>query len=63
MHTTKKSYFESSRFIDSAKEEIDILGSLDKILVEKVDYVSYDEIQIKRLGSQGRKSPQGSLVF
>jgi DNA primase len=63
MHTTKKSYFESSRFIDSAKGEIDILGSLDKILVEKVDYVSYDEIQIKRLGSQGRKSPRAVWYF
>ena len=53
MYTTKKSYFEVSRIVDSAKIDNDIVSSLDTILKDKVDYVSYDEVQIKRLNNQG----------
>jgi DNA primase len=63
MHVTHKSYFEASRLIDSAKTETDLLGSLDKILKEKVDYVAYDEIQIKRLNNQAIESPRAVRYF
>lgn len=63
MHITQKSYFEASRFIDSAKTETDLLGSLDKILKEKIDYVAYDEVQIKRLNNQALESPRAVRYF
>jgi len=63
MHITQKSYFEASRFIDSAKTETDLLGSLDNILKEKVDYVAYDEVQIKRLNNQALESPRAVRYF
>lgn len=63
MHVTKKSYFEASRFIDSAKTETDILASLDNILKDTVDYVAYDEIQIKRLNNQALDSPRAMRYF
>jgi len=63
MHVTQKSYFEASRFIDSAKTETDLLGSLENILKEKVDYVAYDEVQIKRLNNQAIESPRAVRYF
>lgn len=63
MHTTKKSYFEASRFIESSKTDIDILDSLNKILKDKVDYSPYDEVQIKRLNNQALESPRAMRYF
>ena len=63
MYTTKKSYFEVSRIVDSAKIDRDIVSSLDTILKDKVDYVSYDEIQIKRLNNQALDSPRAVRYF
>ena len=63
MYTTKKSYFEVSRIVDSAKIDKDIVSSLDTILKDKVDYVSYDEIQIKRLNNQALDSPRAVRYF
>ena len=63
MYTTKKSYFEVSRIVDSAKIDNDIVSSLDTILKDKVDYVSYDEVQIKRLNNQALESPRAVRYF
>jgi len=63
MHVTKKSFFEASRFIDSAKTEIDLLDSLDKILEKEPEYVPYDELQIKRLNNQALESPRAIRYF
>ena len=63
MYTTRKSYFEASRVVDSAKTETDIVSSLDLILKDKVEYVSYDEVQIKRLNNQALESPRAVRYF
>jgi hypothetical protein len=46
MYTTHKSYFEASRFVDSAKVETSIVDSLDKMLEEKEEYKTFDELMI-----------------
>jgi DNA primase len=63
MHLTQKTYFEASRFIDSAKVESNIVDSLDKMLEEKVDYSPFDELLIKRLNGQAINSPRAIRYF
>ena len=63
MHATGKSFFEASRFIDSAKTEIDLLDSLDKILEKEPEYTPYDELLIKRLNNQALESPRAVRYF
>jgi DNA primase len=63
MHTTGKSYFETGRLIDSAKTEIDIVGSIDKMLEEEPDYTPFDELMIRRLNNQALESPRAISYF
>jgi DNA primase len=60
---TQKSYFEASRFIDSFKEETDILDSINRVLVEKNPYEPYDQLLIKRLNNQALESPRAMRYF
>ena len=63
IHTTGKTFFEASRFIDSAKTEIDLLDSLDKILYQEPEYIPYDDLLIKRLNNQAADSPRAIRYF
>jgi len=63
MHVTRKSFFEATRFIESAKTEIDLNESLDKIFNEKPEYAPYDELLIKRLNNQALESPRAIRYF
>jgi DNA primase len=63
MHTTKKSYFEASRLVDSAKTEIDIVSGIGFLLKPKIEYSAYDEVQIKRLNNQALESPRAVWYF
>ena len=63
MHITNKSFFEATRFIESAKTEFDLSDSLNKIFDEKPQYSPYDELLIKRLNNQAIESPRAVRYF
>lgn len=63
IHVTGKSFFEASRFIDSAKTETDIVASLNKVLNKEPEYVPFDEVMIKRLNNQALESPRAIRYF
>lgn len=63
MHMTGRTYFEAMRFIKSKEQESDIYGLVNKALVEKPDFVPYDELLIKRLGKQALDSPRAMRYF
>jgi len=63
MHVTGKTFFEATRFIDSAKTETDILASLNKTLETKDELKPFDELLIKRLNNQAAESPRAIRYF
>jgi DNA primase len=63
MHVTGKTFFEAGRFIDSAKVNVDITDSIDKMLEVKPDFVPFDEVMIKRLNTQALESPRATRYF
>jgi DNA primase len=63
MHVTQKSYFEASRFVDSAKVETSIVDNLEKMLEEKEEYTPFDELMIKRLNVQALESPRAIRYY
>jgi DNA primase len=63
MHVTKKTYFESLRFIDSLKTDADIVKMIEGTLEEKPDFVPYDELLIRRLHSQALDSPRAMRYY
>lgn len=63
MHVTRKSYFEAQRFIDSAKTNVDITESLDRMLETKPAFEPFDELLIKRLNNQALESPRAMRYY
>jgi DNA primase len=63
MHTSSKNFFEASRFIDSAKTNVDITQSIDNALEKKPDYIPFDDLLIKRLNNQALESPRAMRYF
>jgi DNA primase len=63
MHTTARTYFESVRFIKSKEQASNIEDEISKTLVQKPEYVQFDEILIKRLAAQGLESPRAVRYF
>jgi DNA primase len=63
MHTTGKSYFEAGRFIDSAKTNVDIVSSIDKVFDQEPEYKPFDELMIRRLNNQALESPRATSYF
>lgn len=63
MHTTGRTYFESARFIKSKEQQTSLIDSVSKKLVEKPDYVQYDQVLIKRLNQQALESPRAMRYY
>lgn len=63
MHTTGRSYFESARFIKSKEQQTSLIDSVAKKLVDKPDYVQYDQVLIKRLNQQALESPRAMRYY
>ena len=63
MHVTGKSFFEAGRFIDSAKTNVDITVSMEKMFEDKPEFIPFDEITIKRLNNQALESPRAIRCF
>jgi DNA primase len=49
MHLSARSYFESVRFIKNKEQSINVEQEINKSLIEKPDFVPYDELILKRL--------------
>ncbi|CAB4242214.1 MG010, DNA primase-like protein [uncultured Caudovirales phage] len=63
MHTSGRTYFESVRFIKSKETETDLSYQINQTLVQKPDYLAYDELQIKRLNQQALESPRAMRYY
>ena len=63
INLTKKTYFESVRFIKSFEVDSSIVDSLDIALEKKVEFEPFDELMIKRLNNQALESSRASRYF
>lgn len=63
MHTTGRTYFESARFIKSKEQATNIEDDINKTLIDKPDYIQFDEVLIKRLAAQSLESPRAIRYF
>ena len=63
MHTSGRTYFESVRFIKSKEVESDITSEVNKKLIDKPEYVQYDQVLIKRLNQQALDSPRAMRYY
>lgn len=63
MHVSKRTYFESVRFITSRKKEIDIERVVVSKLLDKPEFLQYDKEVIERLHSQAMFSERAIEYF
>lgn len=63
MKHSNRTYFEAVRFIKSKGSDINIESEIDQKLVQKPDYVPYDEVQVKRLNSNALESPRARSYY
>ena len=63
MHTSNRTYFEAIRYIKSKEQETSIEDSVNKALIQKPEFVQYDELLIKRLTNQALESPRAVRYF
>ena len=63
MHTSGRTYFEAVRYIKSKETETDLSYQINQSLVQKPDYLQYDELQIKRLNQQALESPRAIRYY
>jgi DNA primase len=63
MHVSNRTYFESVRYIKSKEQETSIEDSINKALIDKPEFVQYDELLIKRLNNQAIDSPRAIRYF
>ena len=63
MHTSGRTYFEAARYIKSKETESNIEQIVDKALIEKPDYVQFDQVLIKRLNQQALDSPRAMRYY
>ena len=63
MKTSGRTYFEAVRFIKSKETETDLSYQINQSLVNKPDYLPYDELLIKRLSAQALESPRAMRYY
>ena len=63
MYTSNRTYFEAVRYIKSKEQETSIEESVNKALINKPEFVQYDELLIKRLNNQTLESPRAIRYF
>jgi len=63
MFTTRKTFFEATRMIDSYSTETNISGLLDDILKEEPKYKPFDELLVRRLHQQAVDSPRAMRYY
>jgi len=62
-HVSGRTYFEAVRFIKSKETESNIENIVNQQLIEKPDYIQYDQVIIKRLNNQALESPRAMRYF
>ena len=63
MHQTRKTYFESIRFIKSMEIESDLQQEVAEKLNKKPEFVPFDELLVKRLASTALESPRAKTYY
>lgn len=63
MFVSKRSYFEAVRYVKSKEQESNIAEEINNRLVEKPEYVQFDELMIKRLNAQALESPRATSYY
>lgn len=63
MHVTKRTYFESVRFIDTKRVETNFAAEVMSRLVDKPEFKPFDDVLIKRLSLQALDSPRAMRYF
>jgi len=63
MYTSNRTYFEAVRYIKSKEQDSSIEDSVNKALINKPDFIQYDELLIKRLNNQAIESPRAIRYF
>jgi DNA primase len=63
MHVSGRTYFEAARFIKSKETESNLEQEVNKRLIEKPDYVPFDELLIQRLNAQALESPRAMRYY
>ena len=63
MFTTRKTFFQATRMIDSCVTETDISGIIDDILIDRPEYVPFDELMVRRLHQQAIDSPRAMRYY
>lgn len=63
MHTSGRTYFEAARFIKSKETETNLSSEIDRKLIDRPEYVQYDQILIKRLNQQALESPRAMRYY
>jgi DNA primase len=63
MFVSKRSYFEAARYIKSKEDDSNIADEIQSSLVEKPEFVQFDEILIKRLNGQALESPRAMSYY
>ena len=63
MHVSGRTYFEAARYIKSKSQEGSIAQEVAEKLVDKPDYVPFDELLIQRLNKQAIDSARAMTYF
>lgn len=63
MYTSNRTYFEAIRYIKNKEQDSNIQDSINKALIDKPEFVQYDELLIKRLNNQALESPRSVRYF
>lgn len=63
MHVSKRTYFEAARYIKSKEQGGSIAQEVMEKLVEKPDYIPFDEILIQRLNKQAIDSARAMTYY
>lgn len=63
MHTSGRSYFEAIRFIKDKDSVVDLEKQVNQQLIDKPEYIQFDELLIKRLNNQALESPRAMRYY
>lgn len=63
MFMSKRTYFEAARYIKSKEKQSNIAEEVTNRLIEKPDFIQFDEVLIKRLNTQAIDSPRAMSYY
>jgi DNA primase len=63
MQQTNRTYFEAARFIKSKEVLTNLESEINQKLIDRPEYVQYDEVQVQRLASEALKSDRAREYY